>query len=642
VFRKRIIFIVLLTGIFSVSSQTKELDSLRRALNNYEARQKKNGITSLSKADTIKAQLLSAIAITYYYADPQQSGFFAERQLDIAQKINYKYGMAVAHNTLGSLADQKGNFKSALSHYEKSLRLRDNDDKTGQIDCYINIGILYGKQNDYSKALHYQFKGLTIAKEINDDFGIAGIYNNIGVLYVSTGKYDEALKNYLASLSAFRRLGNLPEIAVACQNVGDAYLYLNAPDNAKIYYDEGLAISRKVGYPDGEAYNLHGLGKLYYKKGRYEDAIENFDLALRLRQRSEDFYGAADASIALGRTYWKVGKIKQAINLIENGYQSARQGNVIDLQYDAISTLSEIFSAQGDYRKAFEYERQSKALADSILNIEKEKQFNQLQLKYDLKTAQDSLKIAQEKKDARLNEEAQQQRNTRNIIYTALCLTVIFLIILIWQRSKIAKEKRRRALEEERNRISRELHDNLGAQLSTVRMFLRNANDNKSGQAIADVMNRSIGMIDSSINDLQNVMQEMQDPILIEKGYFAAAEALVNSVRAGHNIEFCLMQHKADETIDTNTGHQLYRITQELVNNTLKYADAKNVTLELLRRDDALVLMYEDDGKGYDLETARRGYGLRNIEARAASVGGRAEFDSMPGSGARTIIEIPI
>jgi hypothetical protein len=87
--------------------------------------------------------------------------------------------------------------------------------------------------------------------------------------------------------------------------------------------------------------------------------------------------------------------------------------------------------------------------------------------------------------------------------------------------------------------------------------------------------------------------------------------------------------------------HQLYRITQELVNNTLKYAKAANVSIDILRRDGNIVLMYEDDGIGYNFDTVVKGYGLNNIQARVQSVSGTVIFDAAPGNGARTIIEIP-
>ncbi len=210
------------------------------------------------------------------------------------------------------------------------------------------------------------------------------------------------------------------------------------------------------------------------------------------------------------------------------------------------------------------------------------------------------------------------------------------------QRSKIAKERRQKALEQERNRISRELHDDLGAQLSTARMFISSLKNNNSNGNTSEAIDNSLGLLDSSISDLRKIMHDMHSSVLLEKGYLAATEELVNKINQLHIIKFTLSHHGIDKRFDEKTEHQLYRITQELVNNSMKYAKAKNVSLELLCRDGKIILMYEDDGIGYDLKTVKRGNGLKNIETRAKLVGGTAEFDSMPGAGARTIIEIPL
>jgi signal transduction histidine kinase len=95
------------------------------------------------------------------------------------------------------------------------------------------------------------------------------------------------------------------------------------------------------------------------------------------------------------------------------------------------------------------------------------------------------------------------------------------------------------------------------------------------------------------------------------------------------------------ERPNAKVEHELYRITQELINNTLKYSRARNVSIGLVKSKDSLSLMYEDDGVGYDIHMVKKGDGLRNIQTRVKSLRGTVEFDSMPNAGARTTIEIP-
>src|SRR5262249_54396695 len=85
----------------------------------------------------------------------------------------------------------------------------------------------------------------------------------------------------------------------------------------------------------------------------------------------------------------------------------------------------------------------------------------------------------------------------------------------------------------------------------------------------------------------------------------------------------------------------LYRITQELINNVLKHAEAKNVSLQIGYRDKKIILMIEDDGKGFDVAEHRDGYGLKNLEARTKLLNGTMHIESTLGKGTSILIEVP-
>jgi len=85
----------------------------------------------------------------------------------------------------------------------------------------------------------------------------------------------------------------------------------------------------------------------------------------------------------------------------------------------------------------------------------------------------------------------------------------------------------------------------------------------------------------------------------------------------------------------------LYRVTQELINNVLKHAEAKNVSLQIGQRDEKIILMMEDNGKGFDVNAHKDGYGLNNLDARTKLMQGAMIIDSQPGKGTSVLIEIP-
>lgn len=194
-----------------------------------------------------------------------------------------------------------------------------------------------------------------------------------------------------------------------------------------------------------------------------------------------------------------------------------------------------------------------------------------------------------------------------------------------------------------RNKIAIDLHDDLGTKLSTVRMFLKSLKSNQPPQPSNEtvLLDNSLSLLDTSIDDLRQVMNELKAPVLIERGYIAATEELINSINQLQQINFTLTHNELNTRMEQKTEYNLFRITQELINNTLKYADAKNVSLDIVNRDDKIIFMYEDDGKGFDVQTPKKGFGLSNIMTRAKALGAEVTFDSTPGTGFRTIIEIP-
>jgi signal transduction histidine kinase len=234
--------------------------------------------------------------------------------------------------------------------------------------------------------------------------------------------------------------------------------------------------------------------------------------------------------------------------------------------------------------------------------------------------------------------EIEKQHLLRNLIII-LVAVLIAAGGLLFNRFRLKRKiEQQNALLTERKRISRELHDDLGAQLSTAKMFLQSV----KGKSQSDYtsIDNSLSLIESSIHDLRTIMDDLQTSTLRDRGYIAATEELVNRVNQLQQINFSLTHHGVEKRLDEKTEHHLFRITQELINNTIKYAQAKNVNLDLLKRDNKIVLMYEDDGVGFDLQNNKRGYGLDNIVSRIQTISGTVEFDTSVNNGFRCVIEV--
>ena len=286
-----------------------------------------------------------------------------------------------------------------------------------------------------------------------------------------------------------------------------------------------------------------------------------------------------------------------------------------------------------------------------IVLLNKDKDLNYLQLtrtqqelkNRELETKAKAAELELIKKDKTIKEkQLAEQTLYRNLIIVGSVILTVFGLLLFNRFRLNKKLESQKDLLNERKRISNELHDDLGAQLSTARMFLNSMKNNAAADNNQTLVQQSIELIDTSINDLRKIMDDLQTSTLQQKGYLAATEELVNKINMLQQINFSLSHSGLEKRLQQKTEHNLFRITQELINNSMKYAMAKNVSIDLVNRDGTVVLLYEDDGIGFDLKNSKRGYGLSNIETRTQNINGVVEFDSSPGNGARTIIEIPV
>jgi signal transduction histidine kinase/ligand-binding sensor domain-containing protein len=198
--------------------------------------------------------------------------------------------------------------------------------------------------------------------------------------------------------------------------------------------------------------------------------------------------------------------------------------------------------------------------------------------------------------------------------------------------------------EEERKRISSDLHDDVGTRLSALKLFISALNEKANqtnNEEIKSLAVSSEQFITEAVRDVRQLLQNLSPAMLEEFGYITAIESLVNKINEAGQIHFELISFGMKGGLQKAYDLALYRITQELINNILKHAEAKHVTLQVGQRDEKIILMIEDDGKGFDISSRNEGYGLNNLAARTKLLNGVITIDTFPGKGTSVLIEIP-
>ncbi|PTX61094.1 tetratricopeptide repeat protein [Kordia periserrulae] len=551
-----------------------------------------------------------------------RSSSFGEKALAYFKRDNNEYAIGIAFNNLGYSYLKQDKLDKALTFLLEGLAIgKKNGNQSMIADSFLNLGLLYNELNDYDRALDYFRKGEKIAK--NNQLILINFYNNIGVAYFEKGNDSLALINYNLVLDLHKEYKTDGSDSEIYNNLGNVYYIRNNLDKALENYTKSLNISKKNGLKNTKAEVYNNLGNIFFKKDQKQKALEYYLKAEDIAIKTEN------DNLSL-----------QILENIKNVHQDL--GNT---------------SKSNEYiNRLLEFKTKSAKRLKKLLQIRTN--FDAAQKRIDLL-----------KKDKEIISVENERKQT--YIYSLVAISLL-LLLLFFASKKASKEKQRaqaseirrqeiekslknqelksintmlEGQEKERQRIAKDLHDSIGNTLSMVKLHFETVEENieKFKNSANEEYKKAIELLDKACNDVRKISREMDSGVLGNFGLIAALEDLKEILESSNKIKVELNIYGLVERLDNNIEITIYRIFQELISNILKYANAKNIILQLLERDDKLLIYVEDDGIGFNFEESRgKGMGLKNIEARVESLNGTFQVDSESNNGAFVSIEIPI
>jgi PAS domain S-box-containing protein len=195
------------------------------------------------------------------------------------------------------------------------------------------------------------------------------------------------------------------------------------------------------------------------------------------------------------------------------------------------------------------------------------------------------------------------------------------------------------AQERERNHLGRELHDNINQILSATKIYLGTAG-NKNAR-LKKLIEYPLELIDTSIEEIRSLCKKMVTPIK-NIDLEDLVQRLVNDFNQNSTIQAGFSYSIINESLPDDLKLNIYRIIQEQTNNILKYSEAKNANISISEKDDVINIIVEDDGKGFNVNSKRKGIGISNMINRIESYNGRIEIKSSEGNGCKMFISIPV
>jgi len=196
----------------------------------------------------------------------------------------------------------------------------------------------------------------------------------------------------------------------------------------------------------------------------------------------------------------------------------------------------------------------------------------------------------------------------------------------------------------ERMRISRDIHDSLGQYLGLCKLQVSRLKNNGSSKINKNTesVDSAIHMIDQSIAELRSIIHNLSPAVLHEKGLQEAIKEMADRMRQSRSIDIHLDIAGMINQLDYMTENTVYRVMQEVMNNIIKHAEAHAIDIQMIRNDEDLTIMIEDDGVGFEVDKVSKSRGLHNIYARIENIDGKVYIDSKKERGTIITIIVPI
>ncbi len=608
----------------------------------------------------LSLEVLQNIIIFYSNIGAHENAMMLlKRSLQIAQQAGKEESIKDIYNQLYSNYYSLGQLDSAVFYFSSLMDFKKTEDSEDMMNDWSVIGKLYTEKGDYVLAQRYLTKALREAELKQDTFFMMSLYTDIASVYAAQKIFTSAYQ-YAQNGIELARLKSVKLIEAENLKIQGQVLYQqNATQEAIAKYRAALAIFKSLNHTISIANIYLDLGRIYQKNEDYESAVQNIKEALAVRQGTSDAIGILNAKLVEAELELQYNHVGKAIKILEFCLAQSQHMNHESARLQAYLLLSKAYVQQNRYKEGYDFYTKYKTLNDSLTSIERSRMIKEMGILYETEKKDNELALKQAEIEIRENK-IRRRNNQLLLVLSVLGLVSLSLILLYISnhRKKLLAEQRFEVMkkeqetqrlrafiageEKERRRIARDLHDDLGALLATVKLRM-NAMENE----IPKIENhlsyqKATELIDHACSKIREISHNMIPTILDQYGLEYAIGETCEAIEKDHQIEVDFIPFGLEHDIDATMQVNIYRIVQELLRNVVNHAQAKSVIVQLTQENNNINLIVEDDGIGFDpLNRANTGIGLDNIISRVKYLAGEILIDSRPNEGSTFTINIP-
>ena len=573
------------------------------------------------------------------------------------------------YRKLGMSSKQAGDLDSAAYFFQALVGLYDPSSiDQSHVGDLRELALIYRQQGEHAEAQSLLFDALEKVESTADTIATIEVLMEIGKLFNERHRWQEALEKIKQARSLldawnkaypFMEMETLKQARLAIRGIGDG-------ENGTTYLERALEQARNLGNPAFTAELYFQLGQAKSDESYLDSALLYFNQVLVRKRESQEPLGVVGTNLAIARVHLAKKQGGEAIRILRTGLPAAQRSRSSELLVDLHGILSRAYALENRYEPAYEHHRRFSALKDSLLSLETDRAIAEVNQKYE--RSNERMTLIQDRHQAESERNQLELQNRQRLIFFLvtgfLALGVITLLAFNNFRARqqqqlqqqqlevMDKEKESQHLrsmilgeENERKRVAQDLHDGLGTLLATVKLHFNAVQDDLPDIPRITNYQKAYELLDNACSEVRKISHNMMPGILQQYGLEYAVNDMCNSIgQTTSGVDISFIPFGLDRELEKYVEVSVYHITQELLKNILKHAEASEVIVQMTVENGNFNLIVEDDGRGFDphLEGNQNGLGLKNIRSRVALLKGVFGIESIPGEGSTFTIDFPI
>jgi two-component system, NarL family, sensor kinase len=613
----------------------------------------KDSIIRLIKStpdDTIKVDRFIVLGQQYENNVPDSAIYYYKQANELSRKLNYPKGIIRYINNYTAVLNVQGKFDESLKLNEAALALaaKNNLDEY-RLKALINIGVVYQFKQDYQAAADHYLKHLPAFEQKADAKSLSIIYGNLCGLYRDLNQFDKNLEFAKKSLASAEESGQPYLLGRAYHNMANAFTALGMPKERQMYLHRAYELGQQLNDIELQETALINLADLFSQTAPPNQYIAMFRKALPLADSLGDVYGKALALQGISSGLFQSGKYREAEEMSRQTLAFAHDNELPETETKALLLMSDVKIAIGQLDSAKKYRHWYDSAYALVVNKELIQNVQKLETQYQVEKKQSQI-LKQDLLIEQKNREAIKQRTWLWILFAGLLVMGFFIFwgIRFYRQRQLLSRRELETLQAEqenlrlksllegqlleRQRISQEMHDDMGSGLTSILFLSRSIP--QQGETVTRLKNTAQQLIEK-MNEIIWVMNQEQDTMDSLIAYIRSnvAEALDN---AGMQFSFNTTEPLPQLMLNQEYRRNIYLSTKEAVHNCIKHSGGQHVDIRIMIRD-RIEVVVTDDGNGLTDEKRRSaGNGLNNMRRRMEMIGG--SFSIKAGTNGTTII----